>query len=166
VVLNGGFRIRDLLTGDLDQILELEVATFRMPWSREVFEAELVAPGRSYLVADHEDRVVGYGGLMLVERDAHINTLAVRRPAPVPAVGTRLMLALVRIGLAGGAEHLTLEVRASNRRAQEFYRKFGMAPVGVRKHYYRDEDALIMWAHDITGAGYRERLRRIEEALP
>ena len=41
-----------------------------------------------------------------------------------------------------------------------------MAPVGVRKHYYRDEDALIMWAHDITGAAYRQRLRQIEEALP
>ncbi len=166
MVLNGGLVVRDLLTEDLDQILELEAATFRMPWSREVFEAELDAPGRSYLVADYEEQVVGYGGLMLVERDAHINTLATQRPAPVPAVGTRLMLALVHVGLAGGAEHLTLEVRASNRRAQDFYRKFGMAPVGVRKHYYRDEDALIMWAHDITGAGYRERLRLIEEALP
>ena len=166
MVLNGGLVVRDLVTGDLDQILELEAATFRMPWSREVFEAELAAPGRSYVVADHEGRVVGFGGLMLVERDAHINTLAARRPAPVPAVGTRLMLALVHIGLAGGAEHLTLEVRASNRRAQDFYRKFGMAPVGVRKHYYRDEDALIMWAHDITGAAYRQRLRQIEEALP
>ena len=72
--------VRDLVTGDLDQILELEAATFRMPWSREVFEAELAAPGRSYVVADHEGRVVGFGGLMLVERDAHINTLA--RPAP------------------------------------------------------------------------------------
>lgn len=166
MVLNGGLVVRDLLSDDLDQILDLEAATFRMPWSRDVFEEEIVAPGRSYLVADHEGRVVGYGGLMLVERDAHINTLAARRPAPVPAVGTRLMLALVHIGLAGGAEHLTLEVRASNRRAQEFYRKFGMAPVGVRKHYYRDEDALIMWVHDITGAEYRERLRLIEEALP
>ena len=164
--MNGGLVVRDLLTDDLDQILELEAATFRMPWSREVFEAELVTPGRSYLVADHEGRVAGYGGLMLVERDAHINTLAARRPAPVPAVGTRLMLALAHIGLAGGAEHLTLEVRATNRRAQEFYRKFGMAPVGVRKHYYQDEDALVMWAHDITGAEYRERLRLIEEALP
>jgi hypothetical protein len=29
-----------------------------------------------------------------------------------------------------------------------------MAPVGVRKQYYRDEDALIMWVHDIDGAEY------------
>lgn len=164
--VNGGLRVRELLEDDLDQILELEAATFRMPWSRQVFEEEMVAPGRCYLVADHEGRLIGYGGLMLVDRDAHINTLAARRPAPVPAVGTSLMLELVERGLAGGAEHLTLEVRASNRRAQEFYRKFGLAPVGVRKHYYRDEDALIMWAHDIRGPEYRERLRLIKEALP
>ena len=103
---------------------------------------------------------------MVVGEDAHVNTLAAARPAPVPAIGTRLMLSLIARGLEGGAQHLALEVRASNRRAQEFYRKFGLAPVGVRKHYYQDDDALIMWAHDIRGADYRDRLHRIAEGLP
>lgn len=151
---------------DLDQVMELERSTFRTPWDREVFENELEAPGRCYLVAAHSERVVGYGGLMVVDDDAHINTLAAVRPGPVPAIGTRLMLCLVNRGLGSGAQHLSLEVRASNRRAQEFYRKFGMAPVGVRKHYYQDDDALIMWVHDIGSVEYRQRLARIRDALP
>jgi ribosomal-protein-alanine N-acetyltransferase len=58
-----------------------------------------------------------------------------------------------------------LEVRVSNRAAQALYQRFGMAPVGVRKAYYQDEDALIMWVHDIDGAEYKHRLRSIEEGL-
>lgn len=161
-----GILIREMRSGDLDQVLELEQAVFKTPWARKVFEDEMEAEGRSYLVAEHNGRVAGYGGLMVIGPDAHVNTLAAVRPAPAPAVGTRLMLELVARGLAGGASHLTLEVRASNRRAQEFYRKFGMGPVGIRKHYYADDDALIMWAHDIDSAEYRGRLDRIEEALP
>lgn len=164
--MTGAPSVRDMGLADLDQVTELERITFATPWERKVFEDEIGAPGRSYLVARYAGRVVGYGGMMVVGDDAHINTLATVRPAPVPAIGTRIMLSLVDRGLEGGAEFLTLEVRTSNRRAQEFYRKFGMAPVGVRKHYYQDDDALIMWAHDIRGADYQARLRHIREALP
>lgn len=146
--------------------MELESVTFRTPWTKEVFEKEMGEPGRSYLVAEHAGKVVGYGGLMVVYDDAHINTLAAVRPGPVPAIGTRLMLCLVERGLKRGAQHLSLEVRVSNRQAQEFYRKFGMAPIGVRKHYYQDDDALIMWVHDIRGSDYRRQLDRIRDALP
>ncbi|MXX64726.1 MAG: ribosomal-protein-alanine N-acetyltransferase [Acidimicrobiia bacterium] len=158
--------VRPMLAGDLDQVMEIEEATFLTPWPRRVFENELVAPGRSYWVADYQGRVVGFGGLMLVDKDAHINTLATIRPAPVPALGSRVMLRLVEEGLLGGAEHLSLEVRSSNWKAQEFYRKFGLAPVGIRKGFYQDEDALIMWAHDLRDTDYQERLRLIREALP
>ncbi|MDH3518576.1 MAG: ribosomal-protein-alanine N-acetyltransferase, partial [Acidimicrobiia bacterium] len=67
--------------------------------------------------------------------------------------------------LAGGARSLTLEVRSSNKAAQALYRRFGMAPVGVRKQYYRDEDALIMWAHEIDGDDYTARLDGIRSSL-
>lgn len=164
--MTGTAAVREMDPADLDEVMELERVTFATPWSRQVFEDEMGARGRTYLVARHCSLIVGYGGMMVVGQDAHINTLATVRPAPVPAIGTLLMLALVDRGLEAGAEHLTLEVRTSNRRAQEFYRKFGMAPVGVRKHYYQDDDALIMWAHDIGGADYQDRLHRIRESLP
>ncbi len=164
--MSGDTRVRGMSSEDLDQVMELERRTFVMPWSRQVFERELQAEGRTYLVADHGGGVVGFGGMMMVGEGAHINTLAAARPAPVPAIGSRLMLALADRGLKAGAEHLTLEVRASNHRAQEFYRKFGLAPVGVRKHYYQNDDALIMWVHDIGGPEYRQRLDLIREALP
>ena len=62
--------------------------------------------------------------------------------------------------MARGATALTLEVRPSNHGAQELYRRFGFAPAGMRKLYYRDpdEDGLIMWAHDIDEPAYLTRL--------
>lgn len=158
--------IRPMRFGDLEEVMALERATFHQPWGEEIFQAELTAPGRRYLIAEHGGEVIGYGGLMLVGSDAHVATLAAARPAPVPAVGSRLMLTLIDEALAGGARQLTLEVRVSNRAAQDFYRKFGMGPVGVRKHYYRDEDALIMWVHDLDGPDYARRLDKIRGELP
>jgi hypothetical protein len=40
-----------------------------------------------------------------------------------------------------------------------------MAPVGVRKRYYKDEDALVMWVHDIDSPEYRERLDEIARSF-
>ena len=53
----------------------------------------------------------------------------------------------------------------SNDPAQALYRKFGFAPVGVRKDYYLKEDALIMWASGINEADYQQRLARIREGM-
>ena len=58
-------------------------------------------------------------------------------------------------------------MRESNRPAQELYRSFGLAPVGVRKRYYEQtEDAIVMWLHDIDQPAYAERLASIEASLP
>jgi ribosomal-protein-alanine N-acetyltransferase len=78
------------------------------------------------------------------------------------------MLDLVRTGLAHGARHLTLEVRVGNDPAIALYRRFGMAPVGVRPNYYPEsgDDALIMWARDIDSEAYDQRLAEIEREAP
>ena len=158
--------VRSMTESDLDAVMAIEIETYSQPWTPGVFTDELQARTRTYLVAEHNGDIVGYGGLMLVDQDAHVTTLVSKSDAPVKAIGTRLMLALIESGLAEGARQLTLEVRASNRRAQDFYRKFGMAPVGVRKNYYRDEDALIMWVHDIDREDFGTLLAELTEALP
>ncbi len=157
--------IREMATADVPVVALLERQVYPQPWSARVFYDELARPDRRYFVAETEDGIVGYGGLMLVEDDAHITTVAVVPEARQRGVGKRLMLRLVEAALDTGARHLTLEVRVSNVGARELYRRFGFAPVGLRKHYYRDEDALIMWAIDVDEETYRERLASIREEL-
>jgi [ribosomal protein S18]-alanine N-acetyltransferase len=112
--------------------------------------------------------VVGYGGLMVSVDDGHITTLAVDPEWHRNKLGSRLMLALARDAIDRGVVGLTLEVRVGNAPAQELYRKFGFVPAGIRKNYYieTNEDALVMWAHDIDTPDYRRRLDRIEAEIP
>ena len=56
----------------------------------------------------------------------------------------------------------------TNNGAQDMYRRFGFGPVGVRKNYYQEinEDALVMWAHDVDQPEYAELLDAIERRCP
>lgn len=157
--------LRPLELGDVEAVAAVEAVVYQQPWSRAVFDDELAQVNRTYLLAETEGAVAGYGGVMVVGVEAHITTLVVAPERRGLKLGTRIMLGLVEAALTAGATSLTLEVRASNVEAQAIYRRFGMAPVGVRKNYYRTEDALIMWAHDIATPAYRRRLDEIREEL-
>jgi ribosomal-protein-alanine N-acetyltransferase len=157
--------IRTLAEEDLKAILTIEQATYPTPWTEGIFRDELAAPGRIYLVAEADGDVVGYAGLMLVLPEAHVTSVTVDPNRRGSRIGTRLMLRICEEARAAGATSLTLEVRVSNRNAQALYQRFGMAPVGVRKRYYQNEDALVMWVHDLDTPAYRERLEEIERSL-
>ena len=157
--------IRRLVEEDIDAVLRIEQATYPTPWTEGIFHDELAAPGRVYLVAEANGEVVGYAGLMVVLPESHVTTVTVDPEQRGFRIGTRLMLRICEEALAAGSNSLTLEVRMSNRNAQALYHRFGMAPVGVRKRYYKDEDALVMWVHDIDSREYRARLDEIAGSL-
>ncbi len=153
----------------LRAVLAIEEQVNPKPWTLQLFQSELaLADTRAYFVAHTNLRqVVGFGGLMLSLDDGHITTIGVDPTYQRQHVATGLMLALARTAIERGASALTLEVRLSNRPAQELYRRFGFAPVGVRKAYYQqpDEDALIMWAHDVDRDEYAQLLASHEQSL-
>ena len=153
----------------LRNVLRIEEQTSSTPWSLGLFLAEVRRDERDYIVAlsPEDDRVVGFAGLLYVFGEGHITTVAVDPKAQGDRIGTRLLLELVRRAIAHGADSITLEVRASNTVALALYRRFGFAPSGVRKDYYKDptEDALVLWARDIDTSDYTQRLETIERDL-
>lgn len=162
--MDTGLTLRPMTPDDIDAVAALEAELFPQPWSRGVFVDELSQASRSYIVAeDDSGTVVGYGGILVIGEDAHITTVAVAVQRRNRGLGTRIMLRLVDTAVARGAEHLTLEVRPSNEPARRLYSRFGFAPVGVRKEYYVDEDALVMWARDILSTDYADRLALLRE---
>ncbi len=157
--------IREMNRHDIPAVATLEQAVYDNPWSVRVFYDELASANRRYIVAEEDGAVIGYGGMLTVENDAHITTLAVDPQARRQRLGTRMMVALVDAALDMGVSHVTLEVRMSNEAAQALYQRFGFAPVGLRKNYYRDEDALVMWANDIDGIEYQARMMGVRNEL-
>jgi ribosomal-protein-alanine N-acetyltransferase len=86
--------------------------------------------------------------------EAHVTNIAVRSDRRRQGVGTAVMVGLMGLAQSKGANRMTLEVRVSNRPAQELYNRLGFRSAGVRPRYYMDnrEDALIMWLDSISGA--------------
>lgn len=152
-------------------VARIEAQVSSTPWNAGLFMSELALRNkRAYTVAQVGSLVVGFGGLMFVDDEAHVTTIAVDPIWQRHKIATRLMLHSVRLALQQGISHLTLEVRASNKEAQSLYHKFGFAPAGVRKNYYTGlggrEDALVMWANDIDSEAYALRLSALEAAVP
>ena len=152
----------------LRSVLRIEQQVYPRPWSVGLFMGELaLRTSRLYVVARVGPTVVGYAGMMLVLDDGHITTIAVDPAWHRLGIGTRLLLCLARGGIEREVRNLTLEVRMSNVAAQGLYGRFGFAPAGVRRGYYveNNEDALVMWAHDVDLAPTADRLAEIESGV-
>ncbi len=158
-------KIRDARASDLAALVALEEAVYDQPWPEPVIEGELAQRNRIYLVIEERGRLIGFGGLMLVDEDAHVTTLGIAPGHRRKGLASRLLLDLIDRALESGVHHLTLEVRESNTDAQQLYERFGLAAVGKRHGYYSTEDAVVMWATDIDGAEYQQRLATIRQAL-
>lgn len=150
--------LRPLVASDIPEVVELEEANQPNPWTEGMFQDELRADNRFYVKAGNE-RLVGFGGIIVMGEEAHITNLLVDPDRRGEGIGRRIVVDLISRAIAVGGRHLTLEVRAGNGAALELYRSLGMVPVGVRPKYYDDDDALIMWVHDIDSPGFAEQLQ-------
>ncbi len=137
---------------DLSEILAIEVASFAVPWTQEMFESELARGDLSeILVARLADAgtpppVGGYICVWVVSDELHINNIAVDRRWRRRGIAGALLEAALDHGRVRGARRAFLEVRVSNLAAQALYRQYGFEAAGVRRGYYDQptEDAVIM----------------------
>ena len=147
--------IRRMTAEDIEQVLEVERASFHDPWSREVFNATLLLPYAYYYVAEvwTEDagaRIVGECGVRDIFGEGEITNVAVHPDFRGAGIAGRMFGTLIEESLLRGMTAFTLEVRAGNLPAIALYRKFGFGTEGVRVGFYENpvEDALIMWRRE------------------
>jgi ribosomal-protein-alanine N-acetyltransferase len=109
------------------------------------------------------DVMAGYIGFMMVDDEAHMTTIATAPSHQRTGVATTMIVEGMETLRAGGIKHISLEVAANNEPAQALYRRFGFAPVAVRKNYYpvTGQDALVMWVYDIDSEAYAQRLEEL-----
>ncbi|QQZ07573.1 ribosomal protein S18-alanine N-acetyltransferase [Heyndrickxia oleronia] len=143
-------QLRKATLADLDGIMEVEVQSFTLPWSREAFYNEFVVNHFAvYFVLEDKERIIGYCGVWLVVDEAHITNIAVLPEYRGQKLGELLLRSMMEFASESGAKSMTLEVRVSNTIAQSLYKKLGFFEGGIRKNYYSDnqEDALVMWVN-------------------
>ncbi|MBO1768471.1 ribosomal protein S18-alanine N-acetyltransferase [Allobranchiibius sp. GilTou38] len=136
---------------DIDTLVELEQRLFvDDAWSARTWWSELAGrPQRVYLVAQDDDRVVGYAGLSVAGDVADVMTIAVAPGAQGTGVGRLLLEELVAQASAAAVSVVLLEVRSDNDPARKLYERNGFEQIGVRRRYYQpgDIDALVMRRH-------------------
>ena len=109
--------------------------------------------------------IIGFSGIWVLAEEAHITNIAVRQQYQRRGLGEYLLIATVDLAIELKATVMTLEVRVSNKAAQNLYRKYGFADAGLRHRYYLDnrEDALIMTTESIISSKFQEQLQQLRE---
>lgn len=123
----------------------------RAAWPQAVWEEALRRKEDHYLIAvacgrtlRSLPRIIAAGGISAGPQ-SEVLTVAVAQSFRRRGIARMLLGSLLRWAYsAGGAHEVFLEVRRADAGAQALYREFGFRPVGLRKRYYPDDDALIM----------------------
>lgn len=139
--------IRKMCVEDLDVILKLEQQLFSSCWTYDMFYQEITSNEFAHLfVYEVEGEIIGYYGLWILFEQAQITTIGIKPSFQGKGFSKVLMDDLIQRAIDVACEFISLEVRISNFKAIQLYKKYGFEVVNIRKNYYQDnyEDAYLM----------------------
>ena len=102
--------------------------------------------GIKIIIRIKDEEVIGYIFYYGVKEEKSILNFAVRSDFQGMGLGEFLLTETMQIMHNDGVKLLFLEVRVSNFKARNLYKKVGFQEIGIRKNYYRipEEDAVVM----------------------
>ena len=142
--LANGFR--KMTPHDVAEIMLIEESIYTHPWTEGIFN-DCIRVGYSCWVYRENNEIVAYGLVSVAANEAHILNLCVTPSAQGRGLGKGMLHKLMQLAEERDADCIFLEVRVSNRIAQNLYEQEGFNRIGVRKAYYPSsegrEDALV-----------------------
>ena len=150
--------IRWMIRRDMPEVLVAEDASFEFPWLEDDFIRCLRQRNCIGMVAEYDERVVGFMIYELHKNRIHVLNFAVEPSFRRKGVGSQMLAKLVGKLSTQRRNRIMLEVRETNLDAQLFFRSNGFRAVSVLHSYYDDtpEDAYVMQ--------YRYRVEKSEAA--
>ncbi len=138
--------IRRMAEGDLDVVSAIEKEVFQDPWTMSAFKTDLNNNMAWPIVAEFENKIVGYSNIYIVAGEVQIGNFAVAPGFRKRGVGKRMMNEIFEKANENKCRTVFLEVRESNLPAMELYKSYGFNSAGKRKDYYSNprENAIIM----------------------
>lgn len=140
--------IRWMIRRDMAEIIDIERVAFEFPWSEEEFIRCLRQRNCIGMVAEVDDRIVGYMIYESHKNRLHVLNFAVATSSRRSGIGRQMIETLSRKLSAGAGRRnrILLECRERNLTAQLFFRSCGFRAVSVLRDFYDDtcEDAIVM----------------------
>lgn len=133
--------------GDVEPLARMAATTLSERYSEDWLMHRALQKRGTFLVArdvDHNE-VVGFAVAQKGLLEGEILALAVDRRHQGRGIGAALLGHIQSNMVREGAWKMSLDVRADDLGAQDFYRHFGYHPSGLRSHTYQDgADAVHM----------------------
>ena len=138
--------IRWMIRRDMPEVLQAEQESFDFSWTEDDFLRCLRQRNCIGMVAELDDRVVGFMIYELHKTKLHVLNFAVAPQHRRSGIGTQMVLKLVGKLSSHRRTKITLAVRESNLGAQVFFRNQDFKATKVLRGYYEDsgEDAYLM----------------------
>lgn len=141
--------IRWMIRRDMAEVLRAEQSSFDYSWTEDDFLRCLRQRNCIGMVAEHDERVVGFMIYELHKAKLHVLNFAVAPEWRRSGIGTQMVMKLVGKLSSHRRTKISLAVRESNLAAQLFFRSQGFSASKVLRSYYEDsgEDAYLMNYH-------------------
>ena len=138
--------IRWMIRRDMPEVLQAEQGSFDYSWTEDDFLRCLRQRNCIGMVAEVDDRVVGFMIYELHKTKLHILNFAVAPEFRRSGIGTQMVVKLIGKLSSHRRTKITLAVRESNLGAQMFFRAQSFLASRVLRSYYEDsgEDAYLM----------------------
>lgn len=137
---------RWMIRRDMLEVLDIENQSFEVAWTEAQFIQALRQRNIIGLVAEYNERVVGFMIYELYKNQIHILNFAVHPEFRRLGVGARMFQKLVVKLSEHRRNRIMLEVRETNLQAQLFFRQMGFRAISVFRNFYQNtlEDAYLM----------------------
>lgn len=138
--------IRWMIRRDMAEVLNTERASFEYAWTEDDFLRCLRQRNCIGMVAETDDRVIGFMIYELHKTRLHVLNFAVHPHARRTGVGGQMVAKLIHKLSTHRRQKITLAVRERNLPAQVFFRTHDFKATRVLRNYYEDsgEDAFQM----------------------
>ena len=139
--------IRRMEARDLGRVMEIEQASYTMPWTEATFRGLLRRSDADlFVAATPEGDLAGYTVSWAVLDQGELGNVAVAPEYRHRGIAHRLLDAVIDRARERRVRELFLEVRVSNGTARQLYVSYDFREVGRRRNYYMEpvEDALVM----------------------
>ena len=130
----------------IKDILDIEIKSFKNPWSERSFISEMNNKVSSNWVCVLDSQLIGYLFGWYIEDEFHINNIAVHAKFRRFGIAQNM---INNVALEFMLKNIFLEVSKLNSDAILLYEKLGFKENGIRKKYYSDGSDAILYKMDI-----------------
>lgn len=112
-------------------------------WNYNILKSELENKNSTYFVLKINEEIIGFIGIFIVIDTADVTNIVIKKQHRGNHFSSMLLTHAINYCKTKNCIQLNLEVNSSNTIAIHLYEKNGFIQTGLRKKYYKNNDAIL-----------------------